>query len=546
MMTAPWVGLASAASRTLDELELLRDRLRQGCFLVILALITGLFMDPLVAPTKVLPLYSVKFFAILTISWLTRGASSATSIVDLKRYLRVFVVVNAVFFSVSPMIAGYGWHSFVTAGLGSLAIAALFPLTVAEQTNYAVLLLALATLPAMVLGNYSNVALPLVSAVVCSGMSVFFTAQNERHRKYTEATLASFRTNLDRLRLLTEHLHGILWLSDPTGAHLYVSGRFTEIWGHDPELLRERPDAWVDWVHPDDRDEVRSWLQHAPALSDEPCEYRVQQASGGIRWIRDTMFSIDGMQGGLWFVGRLSLDVTSEKDALAAIRMRELARTIQAAVEEERMRMARELHDELGQALTGIKLFLAMARRSHETAHPSVGHYVGVCIQEVDKAMEGVQSMIHTLRPPALDDFGLFAALRKQVDTFAKRTGIRCELDIPDQQPPLSEEEITTVFRIAQESLTNVARHAEATEVMVQLGANDDGLHLRIEDNGKGFEATRENFGLRGMRERAALINGALQIHPRQLGGTVVELDIPRGGGTEPLGPRARHVLAAN
>jgi signal transduction histidine kinase len=136
--------------------------------------------------------------------------------------------------------------------------------------------------------------------------------------------------------------------------------------------------------------------------------------------------------------------------------------------------------------------------------------------------------MIYTIRPPALDDLGLVAALRSQTDAFAKHTGIRCGVDLPEGEVALSPEETITVFRVAQEALTNVARHARATSVELRLAVRKDRLELLVEDDGQGVAALKEDLGLRGMRERAALLNGSFEVESRADRGTVVRLQLPR------------------
>jgi len=150
------------------------------------------------------------------------------------------------------------------------------------------------------------------------------------------------------------------------------------------------------------------------------------------------------------------------------------------------------------------------------------------CIDDVDEAMRSVHAMIHQLHPPILDEVGLVAALRMQADSFTSRTGIACELDVPDAEPKLSEEEVVAVFRVAQESLTNVARHAQASRVVVQVFARADVLRLLVADDGRGIGNSQQGFGVRGMSERAALLNGTLRVEPRPERGTIVRLEIPR------------------
>jgi signal transduction histidine kinase len=203
---------------------------------------------------------------------------------------------------------------------------------------------------------------------------------------------------------------------------------------------------------------------------------------------------------------------------------------VQAATEEERRRIARELHDELGQTLTGIKFrlaALAMETGADAPAAEQTGVVSRECMHDVDVAMETVHGMIHRLHPPVLDDLGLIAALRSHVDSFARRTGIACALELPDVEPELSREHLSTLFRVGQEALTNVARHAHASHAELRLKIDAHRACLTIADDGRGIADARQGFGTRGMAERAALLDGSLAVEPRPGGGTIVRLELP-------------------
>ena len=343
---------------------------------------------------------------------------------------------------------------------------------------------------------------------------------------------------MERLRQIAEHINGVLWLSDLGelgGTLLYVSPGYDAVWGRDRTMLRDQPEAWLDAVHPADRAEVEARFRRGAAQGAYDCEYRLVRPSGVVRWVHDRAFPIRDVEGTPRRIARLSQDVTAEKEAAMAAQMRELARRLQATREEERGRIARELHDELGQALTGIKLHLVAAGWNAGHADGDVARAIRTCVGEIEDATGAVRGMIHSLRPPMLDDLGLVAALRMQAVAFAQRTGIACELEALNVEPDLSDEEVTALFRIAQESLTNVARHAEATHVAVRLTVTEDWLRLTVEDDGQGMRESKGTHGLRGMSERAALLPGTLRVEPRSEGGTVVRLEIPRVGvGAEP------------
>jgi two-component system sensor histidine kinase UhpB len=196
---------------------------------------------------------------------------------------------------------------------------------------------------------------------------------------------------------------------------------------------------------------------------------------------------------------------------------RESGRRALAAQEAERLRIARGLHDEVGQSLTGVLLLLdgladAMPRgRQLELIEAR---------EVVRSALEEVRRIAQSLRPEMLEHLGLVSALTELATSFARRTRVRVERRFPRDMPPLSPAVELAVFRVAQESLTNVARHADATRVELSLEHSADRVVLRIADDGRGLseEASRDGGGLRGMRERAALVGGYLSIASRDRG----------------------------
>jgi two-component system sensor histidine kinase UhpB len=195
-----------------------------------------------------------------------------------------------------------------------------------------------------------------------------------------------------------------------------------------------------------------------------------------------------------------------------------------AAQEAERIGIARNLHDEVGQLLTGVLLQL------DSIAQSASGHEddIDQAKSAVRRALDEVRRISSELRPEMLEQLGLVSALTELTTTFDRVSGVRVERRFPRALPRLAPESELAVYRIAQESLTNVARHAEATHVLVSLERSPDSLVLRVADDGRGFDgAAEEHGGLRSMRERALLIDGALAIKPSSDGGVEVRLEVP-------------------
>jgi two-component system sensor histidine kinase UhpB len=195
-----------------------------------------------------------------------------------------------------------------------------------------------------------------------------------------------------------------------------------------------------------------------------------------------------------------------------------------AAQEAERIGIARDLHDEVGQLLMGVLLQLdsiAQAAPGHEDD-------IDQAKSAVRSALDEVRRISSELRPEMLEQLGLVSALTELTTTFDRVSGVRVERRFAQALPRLAPESELAVYRIAQESLTNVARHAEATHVLVSLERSPDSLVLRVADDGRGFGgAAQEHGGLRSMRERALLIDGALAIKPGSDGGVEVRLEVP-------------------
>lgn len=211
--------------------------------------------------------------------------------------------------------------------------------------------------------------------------------------------------------------------------------------------------------------------------------------------------------------------------------LRNLSSYLQTVREEERTHIAREIHDELGQQLTVLKMDVASLRNKLKDTAPKIRQKTEDLVAIADDAIQTIRRIITELRPGILDDLGLLAALEWQAKEFGQKTGIPCTFRSALAEDHFPKAINTAVFRIFQESLTNVARHAGATRVDATLEYRDGTLLLEIRDNGKGISDARKNnktsFGLLGMRERAQMLNGTFDIFAVPGGGTTIHLKIP-------------------
>lgn len=231
--------------------------------------------------------------------------------------------------------------------------------------------------------------------------------------------------------------------------------------------------------------------------------------------------------------------VRAEEQSKASLeQLRALAERLQNAREEERTSVAREIHDELGQACTAIKMDLALIGHKITKRQTRLRAKVDSATRLVDEMIVTLRRIASDLRPRTLDDLGLIAALEWQAQEFETRTGIRCRVTLPQEPLALDSERSTAIFRIFQESLTNVARHARATRVEALLERGADQLVFQVHDNGRGFDPeeakARRSLGLVGMQERALLLNGELKVEGVPSAGTTMTLRIPLLPMTQP------------
>jgi len=214
-------------------------------------------------------------------------------------------------------------------------------------------------------------------------------------------------------------------------------------------------------------------------------------------------------------------------DRLEAERGASAARAL-AAQERERQRIARELHDEIGQSLTAVLLGL---KRAADLAPPPVRAELAAVTETVRASLDEVRQVARRLRPDVLDDLGLVSALDALAADVAEASGMAVTVDLDPDLPGLGADGELVVYRIAQESLTNVARHAEAQAADLSLRREGAAVVLRVTDDGCGIGPDAEGAGIRGMRERALLVGAELHVGPHPGGGTEVLLRVPGDGG---------------
>jgi PAS domain S-box-containing protein len=322
------------------------------------------------------------------------------------------------------------------------------------------------------------------------------------------------------------------WALNALSGELFWSAEHYRICGVDPAHFRLTLESALQVIHPDDRALVGDLLARSIAQCAEfECDCRVLRPSGEARFIHCRACPVFNELGS--FTGYVGSIIDTTETRRADEERRQLVRRVMAAQEDERRRIARELHDRCGERLAEFSVCIRSIRVQCDDQPP-------VC-RELD-ALEATARqldsdlgfMIWALRPTALDDLGLVAALRAYSHAWSKRYGVAAHIRCAGLEGGhLSPESETELYRIMQEALTNVAKHAHASHVSVILERRSDVVRLIIEDDGIGFNVVRSDAGgggpcgLVGMRERAALLGGTLDIESSATGGTTLITRIP-------------------
>jgi PAS domain S-box-containing protein len=326
--------------------------------------------------------------------------------------------------------------------------------------------------------------------------------------------------------------------TDLAGRVEYWNAGAEEIFGYTAEEMQGRT---LDVLYPDqDPAQLANDLRGILGGADHIGDWLGRRKDGSGVWV-DVKTSVlqDATGRAVGFLG-VAKDITERKLAELARDgshqgLRDLTGRLQQAREQERAVMARRIHDELGQVLTALAMDVAWleTRVGGRTRSPALGDKCRTMASQIEQAIGRVRTLATELRPAVLDDLGLVPAIEWEIQRFAERTGVACEVDLPAPPPTLDADRATDVFRILQEALTNVMRHARAGRVRVRLRVGAKRLELEVRDDGRGIGPTqaadRRALGLLGMRERALRWGGDVDVRSEPEGGTCVRLTLPLG-----------------
>jgi PAS domain S-box-containing protein len=317
------------------------------------------------------------------------------------------------------------------------------------------------------------------------------------------------------------------------GRVIDVNARYAELVGFErEELVGHTVDEMGLWVDRNEGEHVLARLRREGTLRN--VEGRFRHKSGEIR---DVLIwgELTELDGETVVIG-LIIDITERKAMETELmRSREQLRLLSARLqqirEEERIRIARELHDELGGFLTVLNLDLSSLGKEPTTQSPSFRQKLHAMSKTMVAAIGSVRRICSDLRPSVLDHIGLTAAIEWQVQEWQEKTGVRCSMSAVIDDESLDAGRATAAFRVLQESLTNVARHAQATSVRVRLWTEGAQLRLEVRDNGRGIAETTigesTSLGLLGMKERVLSFGGTVNVHGAAGEGTTVDVSIP-------------------
>ena len=370
-------------------------------------------------------------------------------------------------------------------------------------------------------------------------VSIDVTQRNraEEALKQAKEELSLYSKDLERLvRKQTEEITNILtytpavvYIKDKAGRYTLVNTRYEELFDVCNVEIRGKTDD--DVLPPSVADQFRK--SDALVLTESrslQVEEQIQQSDGMHTYLA-VKFPIYDESGNISGVCGILNDITAVKKA--QIQLRRLSGSIMANQEKERSAIARELHDELGQVLTALRMDSVWMHERLKTKDNKASERALTMCRLIDKNIEDVRGMAFRLRPGVLDDLGLVDALEWYTADFEKRTHIACVFE-HNAVSNLSDGISTAAYRIAQEALTNVARHALANHVEVVLKFSNRHLTLAVVDDGQGFEsqhlAESEGLGVAGMRERATLVGGTLEVHSKPKQGTEVYFKVPIDG----------------
>ena len=361
---------------------------------------------------------------------------------------------------------------------------------------------------------------------------------------------AALRESEERLHLVLRGANLGMWDWNVRSGQVVFNERWAEMLGYRLEEIEPHVRAWERLVHPDDLPAVRAVLRRHlnGELPYYHTEHRMRTKQGEWKWVLDAGQVVERDASGkpLRATG-IHKDITERKHVEEVLRQNQaelrqqqvqlenLTARLLTAQEAERQRIARELHDDISQRLAALVLDLASLEQHPPLLPERVAHTVTPLREQLERLSDDVHILAYHLHPSLLAHAGLQPAIEEHIHEITRRTGLPIMLKVKDVPASLPLDQATALYRVMQESVQNVVKHAEASEVKIRLSGSSKGVGLSVMDNGRGFDtagtlADPKGLGLISMQERLRLADGLLRVHSLPRGGTKVCAWIPSRG----------------
>ena len=360
-------------------------------------------------------------------------------------------------------------------------------------------------------------------------------AHDATEQKNAEQAL---RQSEQLFRELAENIHEVFWLTDSKYTQMiYVSPLYETVWERSRESLYSAPRSWMEVVHPEDKEQLVAEMARRSPEEPHNTTYRLVRPNGSIRWIRDRSFPVRDESGKVTRYAGVSDDITEIKGAEESLRranhrLQILSRRRIQVQEDERRRLARELHDQIGQLLTAASINLASARRTKDRR--KMIRQLDEAIVILEQILRQVRQISFDIRPPVLDDLGLVPTMRWMLNDSADRAGLTSEFFADPNLRRSDTEGETACYRVGLEAVANVVRHAHAQKVWLELHNAGNALELVVRDDGIGFDVAdaekrvdRDRLGLVGMNERTTALGGHFECKSTPGHGTEIRALFP-------------------
>lgn len=343
-------------------------------------------------------------------------------------------------------------------------------------------------------------------------------------------------------RLLVENLEDVYWIVTPDWQKvLYISPSYQQVWGRGCQSLLNRPLDWLDAVHPEDRQKLECYIEHASETHQHHYDfpiYRIILPNHSIRWIKARGYSVVDSKDQISKVAGIAADVTAYKEAEAAIERLRLhsSKMILASLEEDRKRLSQELHDHVGQLMAALKIGLKMIERKASNIDTLQENF-NQMLDITDHISQSIREITHQLRPPQLEDLGLAAALRWHCHGLEKSAPLTVYFQENFGKQRLFKEIELNIFRIVQEATANVLHHAQAKELHLSLALKNDQLILNVVDDGCEFRPETlisinqgndsVHMGLQNIKDRVSTLDGVFNLESAPQKGCRLTITIP-------------------